>query len=77
MGCKLPVFATDLPSVREATKGHAFLAEPGELSSTVSKFINDKDALDNISKSAYEYAIKRRTWSNTIDQTIELYHKII
>ena len=37
-----PVFATDLPSVREATEGNAFLAKPGKLSQLVSKIINNQ-----------------------------------
>ena len=77
MGCKLPVFATDLPSVREATEGKAFLAKPGTLSSLVSDKINDREELNRIGESAYNYAIKRRTWDNTIDETIKLYQKII
>tara|TARA_Y100001970_G_scaffold276429_1_gene379114 strand:+ start:1646 stop:2758 length:1113 start_codon:yes stop_codon:yes gene_type:complete len=77
MGCKLPVFATDLPSVREATEGHAFLAKPGKLSSLVSRFINNEKALNKVTELAYNYATKRRTWDNTIDETIELYQKIL
>ncbi len=77
MGCKLPVFATDLPSVREATEGNAFLAEPGNLSHLVSTLIDDEEKLNKIAESAYNYATKRRAWDNTIDETIELYEKII
>ena len=77
MGCKLPVFATDLPSVREATEGNAFLAKPGSLSSLVSDKIDDEEELNRIANLAYDYATKRRTWDNTIDETIELYNRII
>ena len=77
MGCKLPVFATDLPSVREATEGNAFLAKPGELSMLVSNFIDNKEELGRIAKSAYNYATKMRTWDNTIDETIKLYEEIV
>ena len=61
MGCNLPVFAADLPSVREATQGNAFLAKPGKLSQLVSKLINNKEKLYSISKSAYDFATQRRT----------------
>ena len=77
MGCKLPVFATDLPSVREATEGNAFLAKPGNLSTLVSSLIDNDNELNKIAESAYDYATKRRTWDNTIDETIELYEKIL
>ena len=77
MGCKLPVFATDLPSVREATEGNAFLAKPGNLSSLVSNKIDNGEELNRVANSAYDYATKRRTWDNTIDDTIDLYNKIV
>ena len=77
MGCKLPVFATDLPSVREATEGNAFLAKPGNLSSLVSNKIDNGEELNRVANSAYDYATKRRTWDNTIDETIDLYNKIV
>ena len=77
MRCKLPVFATDLPSVREATEGNAFLAKPGKLSLLVSNLINNEEELGRIANSAYNYATKRRTWDNTIDETIKLYEEII
>jgi len=77
MGCQLPVFATDLPSVREATDGNAFLAKPGMLSKLVSDLIIDEQKLNLMAKSAYNYATKNRTWENTIDETIELYEKVI
>jgi len=77
MGCNLPVFATDLPSVREATQGNAFLAKPGKLSQLVSKLISNEEKLCSISKSAYDYATQRRTWENTIDETIDLYKNVI
>ena len=77
MGCSLPVFATDLPSVREATEGNAFLAKPGKLSQLVSELIDSEERLDLISKSAYDYATQRRTWENTIDETIDLYKNVI
>ena len=77
MGCKLPVFATDLPSVREATEGNAFLAKPGELSMLVSNLIENEEELGRIANSAYNYATKMRTWDNTIDETIKLYEEII
>ena len=77
MRCKLPVFATDLASVREATEGNAFLAKPGKLSFLVSSLMDDGKELDRIAESAYNYATTRRTWENTIDETIELYERII
>ncbi len=77
MGCKLPVFATDLPSVREATEGNAFLAKSGNLSSLVSNKIDNGEELNRVADSAYDYATKRRTWDNTIDETIDLYNKIV
>ena len=77
MGCKLPVFATDLPSVREATEGKAFLAKPGKLSFLVSNLIDNEEELGRIANSAYNYATKMRTWDNTIDETIKLYEEII
>ena len=63
--------------VREATQGNAFLAKPGKLSQLVSKLINNEEKLYSISKSAYDYATQRRTWENTIDETIDLYKNVI
>ena len=39
--------------------------------------IDNDNELNKIAESAYDYATKRRTWDNTIDETIELYEKIL
>jgi len=77
MGCKLPVVATSLPSVKEATQGNALLVAPGQMASAVSKIMSNKRLLNQLSESAYSYASSRRTWENTIDKTIDLYKKTI
>ncbi len=77
MGCKLPVVATSLPSVKEATQGNALLVAPGQMASAVSKILSNKRLLSELSESAYSYASSRRTWENTIDKTIDLYKKTI
>ena len=77
MGCKLPVVATSLPSVKEATQGHALLVAPGQMASAVSKILRNKKLLSELSESAYSYASSKRTWENTIDKTIHLYKKTI
>jgi len=43
----------------------------------VSNFIDNKEELGKIAKSAYNYATKMRTWDNTIDETIKLYEEIV
>ena len=63
--------------MREATEGNAFLAKPGKLSQLVSEFINNEEKLDSTSKLAYDFATQRRTWENTIDETINLYKNVI
>ena len=77
MGCKLPVVATSLPSVKEATKGHALLVNPGQMAEAISKIISNKSLLTNLSDSAFRFASKERTWSNTIDKTIDLYNSLV
>ena len=77
MGCKLPVVATSLPSVKEATQGHALLVAPGQMASAISKILKNKKLLSELSESAYSYASSRRTWENTIDKTIELYQETL
>ena len=77
MGCKLPVIATSLPSVKEATQGHALLVPSGQMASAVPKVLSNKKLLSELSESAYSYASSRRTWENTIDKTIDLYKKTI
>jgi len=77
MGCKLPVVATSLPSVKEATQGHALLVAPGQMARAVSKILKNKKLLSELSESAYTYASSRRTWENTIDKTIELYQETV
>jgi len=77
MGCKLPVVATSLPSVREATQGHALLVKSGQMADAVAKILKNEKLLDELSESAYAYASSRRTWDNTIDKTIKLYQETI
>ena len=77
MGCKLPVIATSLPSVKEATQGHALLVQPGQMASAVSKVILNKNLLRNLSENAFIFASQERTWSNTIDKTIYLYNQTV
>ena len=77
MGCKLPVIATSLSSVKEATQGHALLVQPGQMASAVSKVILNKNLLRNLSENAFTFASKERTWSNTIDKTIDLYNRTV
>jgi len=77
MGCKLPVIATALPSVKEATQGCALLVQPGQMPSAVSKVISNETVLKNLSETAYKFASNSRTWSNTIDKTIDLYKRVI
>lgn len=77
MGCKLPVVATSLPSVKEATQGHALLVKPGQMADAVSKILKNEKLLNGLSESAYTFATSRRTWENTIDKTIKLYQETI
>ena len=77
MGCKLPVIATRLPSVEEATQGCALLVRPGQMPDAISKILERDDLLSKMAKSGYEFAIKERTWKNTIDKTIELYEEFV
>tara|TARA_B100001250_G_scaffold66636_1_gene53142 strand:+ start:2430 stop:3479 length:1050 start_codon:yes stop_codon:yes gene_type:complete len=77
MGCKLPVVATRLPSVEEATQGHALLVQPGQMANAISKVINNEKLLSDLSESAFTYASKERTWAKTIEKTIELYEEIL
>ena len=65
MGCKLPVVATLLPSVEEATQGHALLVRPGQMSDAISKVIDNENLLSELANSAFSYASKERTWSCT------------
>ncbi len=77
MGCKLPVVATRLPSVEEATQGHALLVQPGQMANAVSKVIANEKLLSNLSDSAFSYASKERTWAKTVEKTRELYEEIM
>ena len=77
MGCKLPVVATLLPSVKEATQGHALLVRPGQMPDAISKVIDNDKLLNELANSAFSYATKERTWSRTIEKTIELYEEIL
>ena len=45
--------------------------------SGVPEFIENEEKLQSMSKSAYDYATQRRTWENTIDETIDLYKNVI
>ena len=73
MGCKLPVVATLLPSVREATQGHALLVRPGQMADAISKILPNEKLLEDMAESAYIFATKQRTWAQTIEKTIKLY----
>jgi glycosyltransferase involved in cell wall biosynthesis len=77
MGCNLPVVATLLPSVEEATQGHALLVRPGQMADAISKIINNEKLLSDLSVSAFKYASRERTWSKTIEKTIELYKGLL
>ena len=77
MGCKLPVIATCLPSVKEATQGHALLVRPGQMSDAISKILPNTKLLESMANSAYIFATHQRTWSQTIDKTISLYEGIL
>jgi len=77
MGCKLPVVATLLPSVEEATQGHALLVRPGQMPDAISKVIDNDKLLNELASSAFSYATKERTWSRTIEKTIDLYEEIL
>ena len=77
MGCKLPVVATLLPSVEEATQGHALLVRPGQMADAISKIIDNEALLSDLANTAFVYASKERTWSKTIEKTIELYEAIL
>ena len=77
MGCKLPVIATRLPSVKEATQGHALLVRPGQMSDAISKILPNTKLLESMANSAYIFATQQRTWSQTIDKTISLYEAIL
>ena len=77
MGCKLPVIATRLPSVKEATQGHALLVRPGQMSDAISKILPNTKLLESMANSAYIFATQQRTWSQTIDKTISLYEGIL
>jgi len=77
MGCNLPVVATLLPSVEEATQGHALLVRPGQMADAISKIINNEKLLSELSDSAFKYASRERTWSKTIAKTIELYKGLL
>ncbi len=77
MGCKLPVVATLLPSVEEATQGHALLVRAGQMADAISKIIDNEALLSDLANSAFDYASKKRTWSKTIEKTIELYEAIL
>ena len=77
MGCKLPVVATLLPSVEEATQGHALLVRPGKMPEAISRIIDNKKLLNELADSAFTYASKERTWSVTIEKTISLYEEIL
>ena len=73
MGCKLPVVATLLPSVKEATQGHALLVRPGQMADAISKILPNEKLLEDMAESAYIFATKQRTWFQTIEKTIKLY----
>lgn len=77
MGCKLPVVATSLPSVKEATKGFALLVNPGQMAEAIPKIISNEGLLKSLSDSAFRFASRERTWSNTIDKTIDLYNSLV
>ena len=77
MGCKLPVVATLLPSVEEATQGHALLVRPGQMADAISKIIDNEKLLGELSNSAFKYASTERTWSKTIEKTIEMYKGLL
>jgi len=77
MGCKLPVVATLLPSVEEATQGHALLVRPGQMADAISRIIDNDKLLNELAESAFAYASKERTWSVTIEKTISLYEEML
>jgi len=77
MGCKLPVIATLLPSVKEATQGHALLVRPGQMSDAIAKILPNKKLLEDMANSAYTFATQQRTWAQTIEKTVLLYEGIL
>ena len=77
MGCKLPVISTLLPSVEEATQGHALLVRPGQMPAAISRVINNERLLNNLADSAFSYVSQNRTWSVTIEKTLSLYEDLL
>ena len=75
--CKLPVVATLLPSVEEATQGHALLVRQGQMALAISRIIDNDKLLNELANSAFNYVSKQRTWSVTIEKTILLYEEIL
>jgi glycosyltransferase involved in cell wall biosynthesis len=43
----------------------------------ISKVIDNDKLLNELASSAFSYATKERTWSRTIEKTIDLYEEIL
>ena len=66
-----------MPSVKEATQGHALLVRPGQMSDAIAKILPNKKLLEDMADSAYTFATQQRTWAQTIEKTVLLYEGIL
>jgi glycosyltransferase involved in cell wall biosynthesis len=73
MGCHLPVVATALPSVREATAGNALLTPPGEMAAGVKRLLDSPGLMERLGAAGHAFALRERTWERTVTRTLELY----
>ena len=73
MGCRLPVVATALPSVREATANNALLVPPGEMADGVRRLLDSPSLMRRIAAAGHRFAVSERSWDRTVEHTLELY----
>ena len=76
MGCRVPVVATAVPSVREAVAGRALLTPPGRMADGVGRLLAQPALAQRLADAGYRFASRQRTWANTVEATLALYAEV-
>lgn len=76
MGCRVPVVATAVPSVREAVAGRALLTPPGRMAEGVRRLLAQPGLRRRLAAAGYRFASRQRTWASTVEATLVLYSEV-
>lgn len=78
MAVGTPAIVADNSSLRELTKGYAFLVDPEndqQIFDAIDKILDNQAQIREITRKAAEY-VRRFNWNKTAQETIDLYKKV-